>query len=129
MHPNHERPIPDDLAIFRKVFFRFVVTDDNLPGGYRISSQAFKNTTDTIEMSVVLSDTHADCGLTPDQLLDAKYPKVAAFTAHDATQLQQEVKRLPDDETDRCDAHGGVIGAKPPEVMTAFLDCISIVAE
>ncbi len=79
-------------------------------------------------MSVVLSDTHAACGGVASDLIDPKYPKIAAVTVLDATQLGQLVERSPEDEDDGCDAHGGVVGEKPPEVMQGFVDVLTIAA-
>src|SRR4051794_17964446 len=122
MHPNHEVPITGDLPLYRRIFHKFVVPDGNSLAGFRISTAAFRNTTDTNEMSVVMSDTLHACNGSAADLLDSKNPKIAALTVQAAWDAGQLVARSPDDPNDGCDAHGSVIGEKTDEVQQSFVD-------
>lgn len=109
--PNAE--LPDDLTIanecrlFRRIVERFVIAEGET---FRISSQAFSNSSDGSGMSVWLEDRMLELGLTPDDaLVGHENTWLAEVTAGAMRALDQRVVRTPQNDEP---AHGEVLGSK-----------------
>lgn len=97
--------IPPSCALLRRIYPKWVVSDDNA-GGQRISSAGFKDP----EMSVHIGDDLAEMGLSREAVVE-RYPDhdLAAVHAATARELGQMVYR--EHKPDQL-CHGIVAGKK-----------------
>jgi hypothetical protein len=117
--PADNAPIPDDLPLFRLVP---ITQCEVVNGEWEFRSGAFDNTSGSIDMSVIMSDTLAALERTPDDLPERLFPKsherwgvaVIDETRFLRDELGQEVLRTPDPEEPPEPAHGDVRGTKGP---------------
>lgn len=109
--------ISDHAALLRRVHPDWVIQDENL-GGYRPSSAAFQDSSDT-PMSVYVEDLVTAAQRTPGDLLRSYADhSLCGFTAGVARQLGQRVATLP--SVPEEPAHGWVVGKKTGSVRRAL---------
>lgn len=109
--------IADDDKLWRRIFPRWIVPDNNR-GGKRLSSQAFENSKDGSPMSVFLAALVLSSGRDAADLVFPGYGMVS-ITAGLARENGQHVCRVPLPEEP---AHTFVAGAKPKSVRYRLLD-------
>lgn len=117
--------IHDDDVLWRRVNYLFW---ERLADGWRISSEAFANSSDGSGMSVHLVDVAREEGLTHRDLLPD--PKenwgVVALTAGQVRALRQIVVREPEPHDP---SHAEVVGGKTSKVRKRLRDRASIAFE
>ncbi len=122
--PIDDASIKDEDALYRLIPTELCAAVD---GEWIFQSWAFDNTTDTLEMSVVLDDTLRSFERVPEGLPEKHHPTrperwgVAVLTAGCARAVPgQEVERSPDADEP---AHGGVVGSKPGKRRQKLKKC------
>jgi hypothetical protein len=112
-HSELDGEVPDDSTIanecrlFRRISAQYVTAEGE---HFRISSQAFNNSSDGSGMSVWLEDTMQELGLSPaDALVGHDHTWLVALTAGNMRHERQGVVRTPEPAEP---AHGEVLGSK-----------------
>ncbi len=114
---TNDQRIPDDAQLWRRIRPTQVIFDGNI-NRLRPTSDAFRNTSDTQEMSVALEKIVEQTGRTAKDIL-IKYPGqgIAAFTAEFARSLDEYQGVVfapkPPDEIE----HGHIVGDKTKEKL------------
>ena len=103
--PEDDLSITDETLLYRLVPRVQIVSDSNL-GRYRPSTNAFKKTTKTNRMSVVLGDSLHEQERDPLELV-SELRTAGSLSAEFARSCEQVLARRP---TEDEPAHGDVIG-------------------
>lgn len=118
--------VPSDHLLWRRIPKQFYLEDDNSESGYRISTQAFSNTTGTNGMSVINGTELREQGRTESDVFAAYNENscflIAEFSVKLAESLNQIVVRdaIPEEP-----CHCEVEGAKPRSVKKDFANMSS----
>lgn len=115
--PKDDDPIADATLLYRWVPRQKIVSDNEL-GRHRPSSDCFRNTTGTDELSVHLGDTLAAQGRDPHELIDDRRSVGNLSTGFVRTECDKEVARTPKRDEPPELAHGSVIGEEKRKTMT-----------
>ena len=115
--------IPDSGELWRRIFPGWWIPDQDEPGHFRLSTQAFEDSKDGTPMSVTLAAESPGQGFI---LANFEGYGLASFTAGHARKCDQILQRAP---TPEDPAHGYVVGRKTRSVKKCLLSGTTILAE
>jgi hypothetical protein len=124
--PADDDEVPDGTLLYRWVPREKIVRDNEL-GRHRPSSDCFRNTTGTDEMSVHLGDTLDAQGRDPSELIEDLRSVGSLPADFVRNQCAKEIRRTPLRGDQEELAHGSVLGKENRKAMARMAQASSCI--